>query len=187
MVLDPRFLTNFGNLAVALPVACVAVLWLWQRRRTDLAMIYGLNVALALAAAVVLKVLSREAGGVLTDTDYPLSDAAPSGHMTAAVAIYGGIAVLFAVSSRGLTPVFAGLLAFILIACVGVTRVTLGAHTPADVLAGLLTGGVFVLLIGFAARRGPQVRGLGLLLFLLIVIAELMQLTGLHLESTGFI
>jgi membrane-associated phospholipid phosphatase len=180
-----RLLTEFGNVAVAVPVAIAVALWTWLYWDRVLGMVYLVNVALGLAATFILKLFSAASGGWVLDSDFAMGRAAPSGHMSCAVAVYGGAAVLLAVGARGLTRVFgvAGLL--VLVWFVGATRVWLGAHSPGDVLAAVAVAGLFVLFIALVAiRRGRAAHPIGLLA-VLVAVALAMHASGIRLDSTA--
>ena len=181
------FLTNFGDLAVSMPVALGVALFFYYRDRTDLALIYGLNVVLAVAAAMVLKLVFAATNATLWEPMLGMSNGAPSGHVVDAVAVYGGAAILVGLTSQGAARIVLGLIATALIVCVGLTRIILGAHTPGDVVAGLIVGGAAVILIGIACRRGAPTGGVAYLLLLLIAVAGVMQYSGLHLSSTDYL
>lgn len=78
----------------------------------------------------------------------PPTSSFPSGHTAAAVALYGCIAilVLWIYGRRPATRVAAVVLSCIPVA-VGLSRLYRGMHYPADVLAGALTGGLWLLLV----------------------------------------
>jgi membrane-associated phospholipid phosphatase len=181
------FLTNFGDLAVAMPVALCAALFFYYRDRGDLALIYGLNVVLAIAAATVLKLIFAATDATLWQPVLGMSNSAPSGHVVDAVAVYGGLAVLVGLTSRGLARFVLGLFAVALITCVSVTRIIIGAHTPGDVVAGLIVGAAAVALIGVACRRGAPTTGGFYLVLLLIAVTGFMQFTGIHLSSVEYL
>jgi len=77
----------------------------------------------------------------------------PSGHATAAAAIYGGAAALFARPRRWLRWLLCGSLA----AAVAASRLLLGVHYLVDVLAGALLGVVGAAVVLRATRRRPVV------------------------------
>ncbi|HEY1641751.1 MAG TPA: phosphatase PAP2 family protein [Streptosporangiaceae bacterium] len=78
----------------------------------------------------------------------PPTSSYPSGHTAAAVALYGGIAVL-ALWVYGRRP--ATRIAAVVLACVpvfvGFSRLYRGMHYPSDVLAGALLGGAWLLIV----------------------------------------
>ncbi|MBV9736002.1 MAG: phosphatase PAP2 family protein [Acidisphaera sp.] len=180
-------LTDFGNVAVAGPMAAVMAAWLWFTGQRVLAGILALNMGCAVAATVVLKEVSRTLGGEFYGTPLQLSTGAPSGHAVMSMVTYGALGVLFAVGSRGSLRVLAVALAGLLIVGVAVTRVTLHAHTPADVATGLILGGAFTALTAVAARhtRGAW-PAMTPLLIGVAVVALAMQVSGLRLTSADF-
>ena len=78
----------------------------------------------------------------------PPTSSFPSGHTAAAVALYGGIAVMiFWIYGRStVTRIAAGVL-FCIPVYVGLSRLYRGMHYPTDVLAGALLGGLWLLLV----------------------------------------
>ncbi|MFJ7203716.1 diacylglycerol kinase family protein [Streptomyces sp. NPDC098789] len=90
----------------------------------------------------------------------PPTSSFPSGHVGAAVALYGGLAVLTRVGTRGAwrRPVAALLLLVPL--AVATSRLYRGMHHPSDVLGGLLNGAVTLAVIGTVLlsgrRRAPE-------------------------------
>lgn len=70
----------------------------------------------------------------------------PSGHATASTVVYFGLATVLTVATRRLRYVVASLL----VAIVGFTRVALGVHFLVDIVAGVALGGLLV----FVTFRG---------------------------------
>ena len=69
----------------------------------------------------------------------------PSGHTAAALALYGGVAVLlFFIYGRNWKTVVVAVLLDLLPILVGISRLYRGMHYPTDVLAGALGGGVWM-------------------------------------------
>ncbi|WFE58404.1 phosphatase PAP2 family protein [Micromonospora sp. WMMD712] len=81
----------------------------------------------------------------------PPTSSFPSGHTSAAVALYVGIAVLLALRARS-TPAKVAWWALLLLVPVGValTRMYRGMHHPSDVLASFLNGGTCVVIMARA-------------------------------------
>jgi undecaprenyl-diphosphatase len=70
----------------------------------------------------------------------------PSGHSATSMAVYATLAfLLIQALDHGGLRVAVGLAGAALVFAIGLSRVFLGVHYPSDVLAGWLTGGVFVL------------------------------------------
>jgi hypothetical protein len=135
-------MTNFGNLAVVGPAAIVGWLWLARRWGSGTARRFLVPVAVTFVATVGLKLVSHSVGASFVGTPFALSTGAPSGHIEMTTAVYGGLALVLL--RRFCEPVglLAAVLAAITLVGVAVTRVTLHAHTPADVAAGLVIGSI---------------------------------------------
>ncbi|MET3987922.1 diacylglycerol kinase family protein [Streptomyces sp. PvR034] len=84
----------------------------------------------------------------------PPTSSFPSGHVGAAMALYGGLAVLTRVGTRGAwrRPVAALLLLVPL--AVAASRLYRGMHHPSDVLGGLFNGAVTLAVIGTVLLAG---------------------------------
>jgi membrane-associated phospholipid phosphatase len=93
----------------------------------------------------------------------PPTSSFPSGHVAAAIALYGSLAIIAVrVSSRAWLRVLAVIAAVALPACVGVARLYRGMHFLTDVIGGAVLGVVwltivFVVVLGFQ-RRGSRTR-----------------------------
>ena len=85
----------------------------------------------------------------------------PSGHATTAAAFYLALLIAFvALRPRRRTVLLAaGTVACVLVIGVAISRVYLGVHYPSDVVAGLLLGSVWSLLVG--ALMWPSVSAPG--------------------------
>jgi membrane-associated phospholipid phosphatase len=178
-------ITDLGNLAVVAPAAVLVWVWLAWHRGWRAAIRFQWPVATTFIVTVALKMVSREAGPSLLGTPLELSTGAPSGHMAMATVVYGGVALMLL--RRGLEPI--SLLMVLLVVAtltgVAVTRVSLHAHMPADVAAGLLIGGLCAVWAGRVAAvpAGETVRDAAQLVMLLVGIVLLMQLSGLRFDS----
>ncbi len=167
-----RFLTDFADLAVLLPLSlCIfAGLLLFGWRRGALAWAAAVGVTLALILALKLLFLGCGQSGALS----------PSGHTAAGTAIYGGAFSLWL--RRRMATWQAVLLAGgTVAAAIGVTRVAVGAHIPIEVAIGAAVGlaGVWTLLR--AAGPPPAwVRGRWLVP---VGLAVVMLLHGTRLQA----
>lgn len=75
----------------------------------------------------------------------PPTSSFPSGHTAAAMALYGGLAVLLiVVYGRNWKTTLVSVLLFCLPIIVGLSRLYRGMHYPTDVLAGALGGGLWM-------------------------------------------
>ena len=168
-----QFLTDFADQGVLLPVASMALLafvvlrW-WQG---VLAWIVVLGATLGLV--LLLKVGFRTCGAPAS----PLLN--PSGHVTSATTIYGGLAAVLLGRNR------AALLPALLIASlIAVTRLALGVHTVADVVAGGVIGLAAVAALHHLVGPLPSARRWQPALLALAVAA---LLHGAHLDAEGAI
>jgi len=181
--------TDFGNLAVVGPAAVAGWLWLAWRGGPAAAWRFIGPVAVMFVLMVGLKVLFRLAGGEFVGTPFALSAGAPSGHAEMTAAVYGGLTLALLRRCRGPLCLLAAALTAILLVGVAVTRVTLRAHTPADVAVGLLIGGACAVWIarGLELPRAAPRRYAAELVALLVVVMALMQLSGVRIDSAMFI
>jgi membrane-associated phospholipid phosphatase len=142
------YVSDFADQAVMLPLAIVVAAALvvmgWWRGVAAWLLIIGSVFGLMLGLKAGLVALSENYG-----SDYSMS---PSGHAAAASVMYGGLAVLL----------FRGRVSYAVIACVplvaalivGYSRVSLGAHSVGEVIAGAVVGCAGV--AGLAAAAGPR-------------------------------
>ncbi len=146
-----RFVTDFADLAVLLPLSACIFLGLllsgWRRGALAWAGAVGLTCAIMLA----LKLLFLGCGSV--------GALSPSGHTAAGTAIYGGVFSLWL--RRRMATWQAVLLAGgSVAAAIGVSRVAVRAHIPLEVAIGAAIGLVGVWILVRAAGPPPaRVRG----------------------------
>jgi membrane-associated phospholipid phosphatase len=169
------FVTDFADQAVVLPVAVamLAALCLLGWRRAALA--WGLGVAGTLGATLLLKLVVMACG--IGDT---LGLASPSGHTAGAACIYGG-AIALLVRGRGRSILTAAIAAAAVAAVIGLTRLVLHVHTPADVWVGAALGAT-----GAAALRaaaGPRPGGLALWRLGAATLATMLLFHGRRLDA----
>jgi len=97
--------------------------------------------------AVTFTVHRQRPNVVRLDTSPPTLSF-PSGHTAAAVALYGGVAVLlFSIYGLNWKTGLSAIILFILPIIVGLSRLYRGMHYPTDVLAGALGGGLWLSLV----------------------------------------
>ncbi len=152
-----RFITDFGDQAVVLPLAVgVAVLFAasgWRRG--------ALSWIVAIGCTFGLILLLKLDFAACADLDSNVRPNSPSGHAASAAAVYGGLAAIMMRSAwhsrywaLGAIPI-AAFFAVVL----GVSRVMLGAHSTAEVVIGGLIGmGGAVSVATLAGAPGPEVR-----------------------------
>ena len=177
-----KFLTDFADQAVVLPLAATIAIMLlllgWWRG----ALGWAAAVPGTLAIVLSLKIVFYACHAVLPDWGIR----SPSGHTASATVVYGGLLALLGARGVGgtarhlLLMAFAALLVALL---VGFSRVDLGAHTVPDVLVGgavgLLGATLFVLLAG----KPPVRLRLWPLAVAVVVVAVLFHGSELHAEE----
>jgi undecaprenyl-diphosphatase len=165
-------ITSLGDGVVIIAVLVAVTAWLVAHRRRKL--FGGLVLTMALAAIAVP--LVKRLLIVPRPIDlYTGSDAFsfPSGHATAAAALYAALAWL-ATHNAALRWKIAGFtLAGVLIAAIAVSRIYLAAHWPSDVLAGLALGLTLAALYALVFRRLDirTMRPLRLVALVILVLA----------------
>ena len=174
-----RFLTDFADLAVVLPLAVAVAAGLlaggWPRGAAAWAAV----VPLTLLAVLLAKLVIAACGSWL-----PLhSLRSPSGHTASAAMIYGGLLfLLLPEPRRGLRRPFAAvLLAGLFAVLFGGTRLALHLHSRADVLAGAALGIAGALVL--ARLAGPRPSRLRVAVPLAAALAVVMLFHGDHLRA----
>ena len=156
--------TEFGDTVVTTAVTAVATLWLFWRMRRRAAAYLLAAVVFAGLVEVGLKTTLRISRPIAI---YKGSSAFsfPSGHATVNTALYAFLAFLIAreLPARARPAVIGA--AALLAGAIAFSRVYLGAHWLADVLAGVTLSLAWVATLGIAYMRretGPPVRPYGL-------------------------
>ena len=142
-----------GGVVLPIVAGSLAIVFAVLRRwRTAAFFAFGLAVESATYRATTLAVHSHRPH-VARLEHLPVNASYPSGHTAAAIAVYGGIALL--VTSRITNPVFrsfAWLLAFSIVAFVALARMYRGMHHPLDVAGGVFVGVAALAVVVFACR-----------------------------------
>ena len=127
------FVTNFGDLAVLVPLALTVLIWLlWVHNRRE---------ALWWCVAVVVCTGGTAAFKIFFYACPPIQDLhSPSGHTAFSALVYGAIAGIIAIERSGWRRVAMVGLAPLFIAAIAVSRVLIEAHTVLEVVVGLSLG-----------------------------------------------
>jgi membrane-associated phospholipid phosphatase len=141
-----RFITDFGDEAVLLPIVLMVAVGLLSSGWTRGACAWLAATAAMIATVLGLKIAFAACGGWVAESG--ISN--PSGHTAAAAAIYGGLAAM--VMDR-MAFLVALLPAVAIGAIIGATRVALAEHSWPDVWLGLGVG--LVAAAGTRLLAGP--------------------------------
>ncbi|WP_405115711.1 phosphatase PAP2 family protein [Micromonospora sp. NBC_01405] len=146
------FSTLASTQAIVLVTAIVAVvLRLVLHRWREPVFLCAAVSAQALIFLLTTMAIDRRRPAVEHMDASPPTSSFPSGHTSAAVALYVGIAVLLALRARS-TPAKVAWWTLLVLVPVGValTRMYRGMHHPSDVVASFLNGGTCVLIMARA-------------------------------------
>jgi membrane-associated phospholipid phosphatase len=125
--------TNFGDLAVLLPVAAIILLWLLAVRVSRAALWWGVALALCIGGIAVLK--------VYFDACPPLANLrSPSGHTGLSTLVYGAVTLIVAIEGTRWHRVLIFGAGAALMLGIAVSRVLLGAHSALEAGVGLVIG-----------------------------------------------
>ena len=170
------FLTDFADQAVILPIVLAIGIALlaqgWRRGAAAWALVVAATFATILALKLVFLACSASFGTADIRT--------PSGHVAAAAVVAGGLAALLVRRRAAVLPLAA--LAAIVI---GISRLALGLHSPAEVGIGGAVGlaGAWALLV----LAGPPPQRLDARRVAVIAAAVAVIFHGLHLPAEAHI
>jgi len=141
---------QLGHLAILLPASAVlSGLLLWAGRREEAkAFLAALGLCLVVVLLAKLVGYACEARTVLG-----LGVESPSGHAAVSAVFFGCLALLLGAERplRQRASIYIG--AAVLVVLIGLSRVVVEAHTPQDVIAGLVIGTPMIAV--FQLLRGP--------------------------------
>ena len=134
----------------------VATGFLWPQRGTYIILALWVTCFGAVSTTAIGKLLvGRHRPEILLDVN-ATGWSFPSGHATAAMAVYGFIAYAIARAMPGFRERFEVIYcSTVLITLIGFSRMFLDVHYLTDILGGFLVGG-FWLLIGFSITEGNR-------------------------------
>jgi len=173
-----KFLTDFGDSAVLLPLSMVVLIWLLATR----------SVGAAIWWVGVLAVFGAVVGGLkmLFFACPPAVDVrSPSGHTGFSMLVYGGIAAIIAIQRRSAWSRTAIMLAALaLVVGIAISRVSLHMHSRTETLIGFAIGVVAVAVFIFGYRRTTTNRRLmAPLLFAVVLTAAIFHGARLNAET----
>jgi undecaprenyl-diphosphatase len=152
-----RVVTWAGSAFVLVPLALACCLVLVRRGLRQEALAVAVSLAGAILISDLVKLLVSRPRPPVVHLQAVSGSSFPSGHATQASAFW--FSLVLALQATGVAPVFtrvAAGLALALVLAVALSRVYLGVHYPADVVAGVLLGTGWA---GFVARSTREATG----------------------------
>lgn len=141
--------TNFGDLAVLLPLAAVVALWLGAIRQPILLVWWLGAVAFCAGTTAVLKIYFFVCP--------PLTDLhSPSGHTSFSTLVYGTITLALATELSGWRRAAIASGGAVFVIGIGVSRVLVNAHSIPEVLLGWLIGSATLSAFAHRFLRHPR-------------------------------
>jgi len=147
-------ITDFGNPGVLLALATLIGLWLAILSKPLDAAAWA---ACIVAVGVVTGALKTYFGACALS---PLNIHSPSGHVAASTVTYGGLGLILGVGRGTRRHLVLGIGGSLWILAISLSRITMGAHTPEEVVAGLVIGIAVLLPYATYLRRHPPPRTL---------------------------
>ena len=170
-------LTNFGDLAVLLPLIAVTLLWLRLARLQRDALWWALTAGFCMGATAILKVAFIVC---------PPAEAlhSPSGHTSLSTLVYGGLALLATAELKGWRRGAIIAAAVAAIGGIAISRVLLSTHSWIEVVFGLLIGSAALAVLAGRSLPRPQA-GLpvGTLVLVAALVMALFHGRQLHAET----
>jgi membrane-associated phospholipid phosphatase len=174
-------ISDAGDSVVLICLAALLVAMLWRYQSWKAAS----TLLLALVACAIVMVCLKLALIACGHT-WNAGMVSPSGHASMSVAVYGALAVVAARQTRYRQQIAIALGSIALIAAIAISRVTLGAHSVAEVALGVLVGAAALSL--FAVRYFSLVkRQMNVYLLGALSFATILILHGVHLPVESLI
>jgi len=185
-----RTITDFGDLAILLPLVAVVTAWLIALRQPRTVLWWLGAVAICMSTTAVLKIYFYACP--------PLTDLhSPSGHTSLSTLVYGALTLAVAMIVSGWKRAAVLMAGAAFIAAIGVSRILVLAHSVPEVVLGSLIGiGALALFAyRFWPRRPsePRVQAMLITSMALMVMLNgqelraegLFQAVGLYLKHAG--
>ena len=155
-------LSAIGSTLVYLVLFAAVAVWLLTQRRPRLAAFVAVTTLGSWGLNSLVKLAVDRARPVLPD---PVAEAPglsfPSGHAQAAIVGYAVLALVFLPLLRGVWRTLAIVLAVVMVAAIGFSRVALGVHFVSDVIAGYVLGAAWTVAMVAAFSAWKRERGKG--------------------------
>lgn len=159
-------LTDFGDAAVLIPLTAAIMLWLLLFKSVHSAAWWTISVGFCVGLTALLKIFFYGCP--------PASDMrSPSGHAAFSVLVYGAIALVTAVQTRGLHRAVAICVGGGMILTIAVSRLLLEIHSLPEVSLGFVIGTASLILFGRIYLQSPRAKVWPLLVTSGVLIALL--------------
>ena len=170
-------LTDFGDIAVLIPLAVVTLLWLLLLGSYRTAAWWAAAVGFCVGLTTISKIYFYGCP--------PAADMhSPSGHTSVSTLVYGAMALVTAVEGGGLRRLLAIGAGASFVLAIAASRLLLDAHSVPEVGLGLLIGTISLALFGRKYLRSPQAKVWPLLVAATVLLSIL---HGYELHAEEFI
>ena len=153
-----RVVTMSGSAVVLFSLSLIVALAFFAKKKYRALILFVATMAGSSLLNMVLKLsFHRTRPLPFFDTEVPTSFSFPSGHALMSFCFYSSMAAL--ISARSNSRTFRSVVwvvAALLIAAVGVSRIYLGVHYPSDVIAGYAAAFIWVMCIVVVDRAIPR-------------------------------
>jgi membrane-associated phospholipid phosphatase len=140
-------ITDFGDLAVLVPLAVAIPIWLHRVSGVTAQWILALSICVGLTALLKIVFYGCPPAGDMHS---------PSGHASLSTLVYGGLALITAAPYPGLRRVVVIGVGAGLVLAIAVSRLLLDAHSLAEVGLGLIIGIFSLALFGHKYLQSPS-------------------------------
>lgn len=144
------FITNFGDLAILLPLVAIFALWLLAVQRPSALLWWLLAVSVCIGGTGILKMYFYVCP--LTANLH-----SPSGHTAFSTLVYGALTVVAVLDMKGWWRGAIAALGLIFVTGIAISRVLINAHSVAEIVFGFVIGGISLALFAYGYRRHPAV------------------------------
>ena len=178
MIVLVNVVTNFGDLAVLLPMMVVMTLWLIALGRPLTVVWWFVALAFCISVTAILKVSFFVCP--------PLSDLhSPSGHTSLSTVVYGSLTLAVAANFIGWRRVAITSAGAVFIVGIGISRILLQAHSIDEVVAGSVIGAAALALFGPQFwRHRPADLQMRPLVVVSVLLAVMLNGQNLRAEDT---
>jgi len=172
-----RALTDFGDIAVLLPLSVVILVWLLSDPSRRVVGSWVIAVGLCVATTALLKIYLYACP--------PAPDlVSPSGHSSLSVLIYGAIVLVIAAEQSGWRRAVMLIIGASFIAAIAGSRLWLNAHSGPEVAVGILIGiATLAVFADHYLRSRTEGRRLRPVILSVIVVTAIFHGQELHAEA----